>query len=479
MHGRPIGRRGLAAAAAALLARSAGAMAGGRKRREPPADNRPNIVLVITDDMRATDWRALPRTQRELADARMYPNHVIDCPLCGPSRATILTGQYAHNHGVRWNENEGDPESGGYAAWRRNKLDRRTVNVELQGAGYRTGLIGKFFAGELTIRNRPKGWDRWVATIKHSYSEFPLDIDGEVTSFRRTDYLTDVLARFAVEFIETTPASQPLFLFFGAPAPHNGPETGRPVPASRHRKRFATSVVERTAGFNEANVDDKPATVAALPLLTPEGVAAADLLERDRLRSLLAVDDAIVEIISTLRRTGRLDNTCIFITSDNGFQLGQHRISNEKAMQYRESVLVPMLAWGKPFAGGEDNRLVATCDLAPTIAALARTPLRTADGMSLVKPGVRDFALVELQPPSAAYRTRGWGLRSQALMYFEHDNGEREFYDLRADPAETRNLLAPVNAAEPWPGDLPGPMLLSGRLGQLRICRGTGCLLRP
>ncbi|MGI9253649.1 MAG: sulfatase family protein, partial [Thermomicrobiales bacterium] len=395
--------------------------------------------MIVTDDMRATDWRALPKTLAALSEARFFPNYMIDCPLCNPSRSTMLTGQYVHNNGVLWNEGD---QNGGYPVWLRERLDRETVSFALQQAGYRTGMIGKFFGGYATIEHRPAGWDRWVGMIQHRYMGSPLDVDGTTVKYAPRDYLTDVLSGYATEFIESTPIGQPLFMFLGSLAPHNGSENGRPIPAERHMNRFRTSVVARDPAFNEADVSDKPASIAALPVMTPEVIAAMDLLERDRLRSLLAVDESIIEIIDTLRRTGRLDNTYIFIASDNGFQIGQHRIAFGKAVQYQDSVRVPMLAWGPAFKKGEDRRLVANCDLAPTIARLAKTRLPKADGIALNTRGRRDYVLLQIMPEAQVYPTHGWGLRSAQLLYFEHESGEREYYDLRTDPWEVNNRLA-------------------------------------
>lgn len=458
---------GAGAVSAALTGRI-GSDGKGRTRKppvvkpEPEPDKRPNVVLIVTDDMRGTDWRALKKTRKALAGATWYPNFIVDASLCSPSRASILTGQYTHNHGVEWNN--ADEFEGGYTVYQQNGLDRVSLGYVLQQAGYHTLHVGKFMNGLRPGLRLPVGWDRFAASYTTDFYDFPLLIDNEQVNFKGvTQYKTDVLADLAVDFINETPEEQPLFLHFAPTGPHV-PET----PAKRHESAFPTAFVTRDESFNEADVSDKPMTIQAIAPLTPEQVAALDEHERNRLRTMLAVDEGCVKVISALRAANRLENTYIFVLSDNGYQLGQHRVLG-KASPYDSSIRVPMLAYGPSFPGRTNASLVGNIDIAPTITRLAGTQMPKPDGRDLLVPGRRDYMFIQL-------RFIGMGLRSSRLMYFEYGNGEREYYDRRSDPLELNNLLPPGGPEDPDPpAGLPRASELSLRLSYLRKCAGARC----
>lgn len=471
----------------ALLAAAAGAISAGdtrtaateprdrgrnRKRRDRQSgggrkDRRPDIVVVILDDMRSGDWAALPKTRDRLARGRWFPNYVFNCPLCSPSRVSLMTGLYVHNHRVF--DNGGHSDEGGHDEFRQQGLEFSTLNYLLQNAGYRTGLSGKYLNGYRTESWRPSGWNRWVAATTIDYTDFLLNVDGETVEFTGDAYKTDVLRDYAVEFIEQAEADKPIYLQFAPPAPH-----GPSVPAHRHRTAFRGVQVARDASFNEADVSDKPAAVQRLPLLTPVQVAGLDDLEQNRLRTMLAADEAIVAVIDALDRAGRLSNTSVFVASDNGYMMGQHRESLNKGVPYDQSVRAPMLAWGRGFRSGRDMRLVANVDIAPTIAALTGIDLPNADGFDLLSAGVRDF--VPLSMPGNRLAPDGTGIRSSELLYMEYPSGEREFYDERKDPLELANLLPSGSSfTEVSPAGLPSIASLSARTRELARCAGSGC----
>lgn len=329
----------------------------------------------------------------------------------------------------------------------------------LRRAGYRTALIGKFLNGFRKDAEAPAGWNFWAASITYNYTRFSLNLDGKMQQYRGRAYKTDILREYAVRFVEQTPKRQPLFLYFTPTAPHY-PET----PAKRHRGEFADAAVPRDGSFDEADVTDKPSWVRDLPLLGEAGAARMDELERNRLRTLLATDEAIAAIWKSVERTGRADNTYVFILSDNGFMMGEHRVQR-KDTPYDGSVNIPMLAFGPGFAAGEDPRLAATIDIAPTVADLAGRTLGKADGRSLLDAWERDAVLVELFAGPAA----GAGIRTRDYLYYELATGEREFYDYDADPAEETNLLAD---GQPEP---PEAAAAAERLDELRDCAGAGC----
>ncbi|HYO31081.1 MAG TPA: sulfatase [Thermomicrobiales bacterium] len=422
----------------------------------------PNIVVVVTDDMRTSDWQALPKTKKLLADGTTFLNFFLTTPTCCPSRTSILTGQYAHNHGVLTNEDKGAP-TGGLTAFRRQDLADDTVASALGRAGYRPGIVGKFLNGYAAGDRPIEGWDRWVVPADKGYTDFELNVDGETR--RERGYSTDVLRDEAVRFIEETPDRQPLFLYFAPKAPH-GPAT----PAARHRDRFRDATIGRDAAFDEAALDDKPAYVRRKSPLDDRDERRLDQLERDRLATLLAVDEAVAAIGETLDAEGRLEDTYVFVLSDNGFLLGDHRMEG-KGSPYDGSVRVPMLAWGPKFDRGTDERLVGNIDIAPTIADVAGVRLPAADGQSLLDRSAREAILLErfkdgAKPTYEAIRTARW-------LYVEYATGETELYDYREDPDETNNLLAEANEDEG--GRTAEVGALSRLLAELAGCKREGC----
>ena len=436
-------------------------LAGGAPAGRVRAARSPNVVVVVTDDMRASDWQALPQTRTLLADGTTFPNFFLTTPTCSPSRASILTGRYAHNHGVLTNEDEG-AATGGITAFRRRGLADQTIGHALGRGGYRTAIVGKFLNG-YRAQDGPVGdWDRWVVPADKGYTDYELNIDGEARQER--GYSTDVLRDEAIRFIEETPDRQPLFLTFAPKAPH-GPST----PAKRHRDAFKGVGVGRTAAFNEKDLRDKPEYVQRKDRLGPQDERRLDELERKRLASLLAVDEAIAAVWSSLEAEGRLANTVIFVLSDNGYLLGNHRMAG-KGSPYDASVRVPMLAWGPGFAQGTDNRLVANIDLAPTIAQVAGVRFPTADGRSLLDPARREGILLERFKDGAKPTYKA--VRTEHRLYVEYDTGERELYDYREDPHETENLLAREEDRQQHPEEAAD---LSRLIEQLADCAGEAC----
>jgi arylsulfatase A-like enzyme len=444
------------------------------------AAERPNIVVVTTDDQRADDMRALPKVRRLIGGAgTTFENSYVNYPLCCPSRATFLTGQYSHNHGVTWNFFP----HGGYYAFRNQ---RETLPVWLQRAGYHTALVGKYLNeyGERDPREIPVGWDDWYGGVDPStyhYFGFTLNENGRLRHYgkRPRDYQTDVIARKAVGIIgERAPRRQPFFLWVTPTAPHTVTDTARAegtpaVPAPRHAKRFAKARLPRPPSFDEADMSDKPEILRNLPAFTPDQVATLTEHYRGRLGSLLAVDEAVAAMVAALRRAGELDNTLFVFTSDNGWLIGEHRIRGQKYLGFEESIKVPLMVRGPGFPAGRGVKQQASnVDLAPTFLQVARArPGRRQDGVSLLRllgrrPPKRDL-LVETGangpglPTYAQLHTRRWVLEDVST-------GEVELYDLSRDPFQLQNL-----AYDPSFAGIRAK--LEGRLDELRDCAGSSC----
>lgn len=458
------------------------------------------MVVIETDDQTAASLRVMPNVQRLLgAEGATFETSFATWPLCCPSRATFLTGQYAHNHGVLGNS----PPDGGY-----DRLDHsNTLAVWLQRAGYHTALVGKYLNGYAT-RGRaleiPPGWSEWHATVRGGFLGQTLNENGRLVSFGETpaDYSTDVLANRTVDVIRRrAPLAQPFFVWYTPHAPHSG----RPVdpddppqstgaglgaerrgvpstsPAPRHRDRFGSLALPLPPSFNETDVSDKPAFVRESELLTPETIAAIREAYQQRLESLLAVDDAVAAIVKALQAAGELESTLLVFTSDNGFMHGEHRLPARKNYVYEPSVRVPLVLRGPGIPRGVRlEQLVGNIDLAPTILDAANaTAGRRMDGRSLLplaaNPKLAWRSAILLERSGSSSRRRGEGrnppfaaIRTPGYVYVEYESGERELYDLNKDPHQLTS-----RHADPAFAKLRSE--LARRLAALERCAGTAC----
>jgi arylsulfatase A-like enzyme len=461
----------------------------------------PNILVLMTDDQDARSVQTA-MTQpggvaRLKAEGTTFTRYFASYALCCPSRATFLTGQYAHNHKVMDNRRP----LGGY-----RKLDyRNTLPVWLQQAGYYTAHIGKFLNGYGQSDHPlvpgappyeiPQGWHEWYGSIDpytYRYFRFRLNENGTVVSYSTATahYQTDVYVAKARAFLEQRAQARdgkPFFLSVAFLAPHTNDQSPyAATPAPRHRGRFATLPLPRPPSFNEADVADKPSFIRALPRLTSLNVNDITSLYRSRLESLLTVDEGIATLLEVLHDTGQLEDTVVIFLSDNGFFHGEHRIKTGKYHLYEESIRIPLVMRGPGIPAGQTiARLAVNVDLAATILDLAdASPGRVQDGRSLVpllqNPGMswRTSFLVEGGPVEA----NGWqaafvAVRSQRYLYSEHNTDaatpepeETQFYDLSADPYQLRsqhNSTSPTHVEE--------RNKLKNRLSKLKTCAGASC----
>jgi N-acetylglucosamine-6-sulfatase len=405
-------------------------------------DPRPNVLLVMTDDMTQSDLQFMPKTRKLLAKAgTSFSNTITTFPLCCPSRATFLTGQYSHNHGVTGNFY---PEG-----WYGMEHRKNTLGTWLHRAGYRTGLVGKWLNGYGALDGHgeiPPGFDDWYGLLDvsaYDYYNFVMNSNGRLRSwgdadFARKlvdfanievvppdaksladvvgkltqvmgsrpyhywgtsdpdDYSPDVTGRFTDRLIRRQKrARRPFFIWWAPASPHREDVSttlmGRPGPDPRPPQRYEqlskSFQLPRPPSFNEADLADKASPVTShAPPLTPADIDQLQLDYEGRGGSMRAVDDWVGRIVKGLRRTRQLRNTVIIFTSDNGWLNGEHRIPGDKYLPYEESLKVPLIVRGPGFARGKHvSRQVGNIDVVPTIAALARArPGRLVDGISLL-----------------------------------------------------------------------------------------------
>jgi N-acetylglucosamine-6-sulfatase len=509
-------RQSIALSGAALLAAACLGIAGpasgpgGPETAHAASPNRPNIILIRTDDqtLKQLNVDTMPKTMRLLAgQGTTFTDSIVTTPLCCPSRAAVLTGQYGHNNGVLSN-------NPGYPAL---KQKGNTLPVWLHRAGYRTAHVGKYLNHYSETARHPTdvapGWDQWVTALDEEgprYYDYSLSDNGRLVRYGQhdRDYVTRVLNRAAVRLIGAyTPGKRPLYLQLDQRAPHKstGPSRGRckhslPQPDPRDIRRFAQLPLPTPPSFNEADVSDKPSFIRDRPQLDQAAIDRMRLTYQCALASLREVDRGTAAIYRALKSTGELGRSVIIFTSDNGFYYGEHRLRTGKAPPYEESIRVPLVIRipSKYRRGARRipkiSEPVANLDLAPTILRLAHADpcrsnrrCRTMDGRSLLAllsgdttrwPDDRGL-LVELN--QHAGRSAGvctyQGVRAGDQIFTEYSEitdqatgacepaSERELYELGSDPYELDNLAdTPAHRVE--------QLQLSNRLDQLRDCAG-------
>lgn len=422
------------------------------------ADPRPNLIFILTDDQPYHTVDYMPTVKNELmAKGVVFENSFATTPLCCPSRASILSGEYAHNHQVLNNT----LPLGGATKFR----DEESISIPLHDAGYRTAYFGKYLNAYEDIQPYgyvPPGWDVWKGFLSKNltlaedsgnsqyYFDFSVSEDGVPVTYEKSkaNFSADVVTRNALEFIRDA-RDEPFMLMLGYYNPHS-PYLSAP----RHKDAFRAGedywdwVQYRPPNFNEVDISDKPKYLAALSPLSETEIDAA---HKQILRSLLSVDDGVASILSALDQAGLRDNTVIVFMSDNGMTMGDHRFGVTKNCPYEACVKIPFIVYAPAYyQPRRDARLVANIDLAPTFAELAGAPIPDfMDGISLVPllknpaAGWRDALLLEHWPTDEGVGSmipEYYAVRSAEWKYVEYVTGETELYDLVNDPYELQNL---------------------------------------
>ena len=465
---------------------------------DPVPAARPNIVTILTDDMRTDDLRWMPAVRSLVRDQGLeFRNSFSPNPICAPARATLLTGQYSHNTGVL--SVEDDNSFGAFD-------DRRTIATSLNAAGYNTLFLGKYVngyglqdakaTGKPSLHYVPPGWTDWYGAVQppagsgfgsggtYSYYHVVLNHDGRIEDRYKGQYQSDVEGRLASELVRRYHRSpKPFFLYLAPIAPHFGAprESDDPPlvtqPGSDRVERFKTPARPRWArgrfdgqihrasglpsdgGPSEANISDKARPMRDRPELSPAERAVDRTVTRQRAETLFAFDRQVARLVATLKATGEYADTVVMFTSDNGYFLGEHRMRKGKIKAHEPSLRVPFLVSGPGIPQGRRYDPITTDDVTATILDIGRArPPHPPDGLSVVGSfrGDRGWTVPvvtegeETGPvfrDTAGARVLGFhdhrttiGIRTARWKYIRYNNGDGELYDLDRDPNEMRSV---------------------------------------
>ena len=478
--------------------------------------NQPNIILIQADDqsLRQFTDEVMPKTQRLLVDqGTEFTNYFASSGQCCPSRASLLTGQYPHSHGITSNA----------VGYRGLYKKQNVLPVWLHAAGYRTMHVGAKYLngfGPYVHSFRPApGWDQWF-TVKEPthYYGYQISVNGHRASRGRqpNDYIGRVLADKAQHLIGTYGPRRPYYLQLDLRAPHTseqndpyGPCDHQAIPDPRDEGRFDGTALPNPPSFNEPDIGDKPPFLASAPVLA--GARERKLVGKWRcaLASLSQVDRTVAKLVTAVKRTGERGRTVFIYVSDNGLFYGEHRIRSGKVFPYEEALNLPFVMRVPPRYRGNAIRVpqvgkpVSNIDIAPTMLALAGGDscrpghgCRTMDGRSLIPllTGSGDFPvdrglLTQYREPNfQRYSTCEFaGIRLRDEIYVEHYRVAREangtvrchdvappyveLYNLSSDPFQLDNQCFGGMRANCRQDELQAE--LDHRLGQLRRCHGV------
>jgi N-acetylglucosamine-6-sulfatase len=452
----------------------------------PSRPGPPNIVFVLTDDLAWNLVRFMPHVLAMQRAGETFSNYFVTDSLCCPSRASILTGQFPHDTHVFDNS---QPE-GGFTVFHERHEERRTFATALHMRGYMTALMGKYLNGYGPYVNGvPPGWSEWdVAGNGYPEYGYSLNTNGRARrySYRAKDYLTNVLARRGLGFIErATARGKPFMLEIATFAPHS-PFT----PAPRDSRSFPALRAPRTPAFDVVG-SHEPAWLSHFSPLTSAAISRIDRQFRKRAQAVQAVDRMIGRIQAMLVAKGIARDTYVVFSSDNGLHMGEHRLLPGKLTAFETDIKVPLIVTGPGVPARQTiNQMTENVDLCPTFERLGGAPVpANVDGRSLVtllhgEPAGtwRREILVEhhgrvVDAGDPDLPTQGSGnppsyeaIRTASSLYVEYSNGEREYYDLARDPFELRNVA----------GSLPPARrrTLHRTLGRIERCHGGGACWR-
>ncbi|CAL4107884.1 unnamed protein product, partial [Meganyctiphanes norvegica] len=486
----------------------------------------PNFVFILTDDQDKVLDGMLPLTEtiaRVGDKGATFSNAFVASPLCCPSRSSLLTGRHVHNHGAFNNTPSGQCSG---LEWQAGP-ETQTFAVSLQEAGYTTFYAGKYLNayGQHAVggvEHIPPGYDHWMGLVGNSrYYNYTLSVDGVAEMHGdnfEDDYLTNIIRKRGMDFLESADLNNPFLLVLSTPAPHD-PFTPEP----KYSSNFSDLQAPRTPSFNIVNGEDKNWFLKQGPQpLSDDVIANVDEIFRMRLQTLLTVDDMVKDVLVFLEDNNILDNTFVIFTSDHGYHLGQFSLPTDKREPYETDIRVPLLISGPGIeAGIHIDYGTINIDLAPTIIDLAGIPIpEYMDGLSLkplllgstdqskTKAWTSRTMLVEHMgegipqgsnpqcedaiegmcwcKPYLACKCEDHPYNTYSCIrhvaeqkdgvfckwsnegYYDHDYNFEEYYNLKIDPHQLNNSVSTL------PSEEYDAMLLL--LQTLKACKGSECI---
>ncbi|HCD51478.1 MAG TPA: acetylglucosamine-6-sulfatase [Balneolaceae bacterium] len=420
------------------------------------AQKQKNIIFILSDDHRydymgfhenAPDFLQTPGMDKMAEEGAHISNAFVTTSLCSPSRASILTGQYAFRHGAVDNS---------------NPIKEGTVYFPefLQEAGYQTSFFGKWHIGEDDDMPKP-GFDRWVSFRGQGvYNDPLLNFDGERKKIE--GYTTDLLTDYAIDFIENRDKKKPFFVYLSHKAVH-----AEFYPAERHDDMYEDAELEIPASMNytEQNYEGKPDWVKEQRFSwhgvdfmyhnRPDHPQTLEEIITEYSETLMGVDESVARVLDYLKANDLDDNTLVIYMGDNGFMLGEHGLI-DKRQAYEESMRVPMIAWAPGYieAGSTIDENILNIDLAPTFLDLAGGKMpadHVVDGTSFLniledgeaKEWRDTFTYQYFWEHAFPHTPTTYAIRGDRFKYIYYHGvwDKNELYDLKNDPMEMHNLI--------------------------------------
>jgi len=527
VSGRSLARLVLVLVVSALM--TAAAPSPDPSPAPPPApvtaDKRPNVIMLMADDMRVEDLRYMPHVRALLQDRGLtFRNSFSPFPLCCPARASFLTGRYPHNHHVYSH----------MAPWGFKSFDdHATLATALHRAGYQTGFVGKYLngygaqpslvTGGPSFHYVPAGWTDWYGAVErpanspytsggtYNYWHTIFNINGVTDDTHQGEYQTAVLGRFARKLVRKYhQRSKPFFLYLSAVAPHVGArEQGDPLPVQRGKFRFKFETPGRPGwvrgrfdqeitrppgmplggGPSEADMSDKPLQMRRLPEMNLTERRRLTQVARQRAEAEYVLDLQVQSLVDQLRRDGELASTVLMFTSDNGYFMGEHRQRTGKIKPQEPSLRVPFLIAGPKVPHGHRFDPITTEDITATIGQLTgATPYLpyASDGYSVVptirrgdqgwtRPVLTEGLIGGDGSRTTTEAERGFddarnviGVRTSRWKYERYVTGEEELYDLDKDPNELHSL-----AGDPSYAAVKSTLI--ALWWEMKDCAGSSC----
>ncbi len=431
----------------------------------------PNIILINLDDADAwlTSQDVLnddyPHIARLAADSLRFTNAHVTTPLCGPSRACLLRAQYAHNTGIKSNDPAaavGNGMPGGYLPYVQNGYTNDDLSVWMKLAGYKTMLVGKYLHNSFDYKI-PPGWDdcyislgaQYYGTRRFTNRESP---EGKFEKLEDGVFRTNIEIHDAIELITRhvdQKEERPFFMYLAPFTPHQAAGPGQKMYESKYAEFNKDSKIPVTPDLNEIDFSDKPRPLQSIPRFGPTKLALAQSQHQGRIKGMKSLDDMLEKLLTTLETKQLKQNTYVFLTSDNGYSLGHHRLLG-KGDSYQRATNVPLMVIGPNVKrSATANHLIAHIDIGPTIVDIAGGSVpEFVDGRSfkhlLNEPGKTPASGFRKSILIQNWQKVGIGQRQFAQMastsvrypdssYTEWAEGGREFYDLKSDPYQLKN----------------------------------------